>query len=95
MVNLLSLVQHFLIILLRYQWIVISSMDSTILSLNKWDLNVKPKGTWGRQPMGKWYKAYNWSLLGWEFDNCTMLQGTHGGKFDMAAIEENAENLEN
>ena len=44
-----------------------------------------------RQPMGKWYKAY----MGWKFDNCTMLQGTHGGKFDVAAIEENAENLEN
>ena len=36
-----------------------------------------------------------WSSLGWKFDNCTMLQGTHGGKFDVAAIKESAENLEN
>ena len=70
-------------------------MDSAIHSLNKWDLSVKPKGTWGLgNPWGSGIK-HILSSLGWKFDNCTMLQGTHGGKFDMAAIEENGENLEN
>ena len=52
------------------------------------------RGHGAGNPCGSGIKRI-WSLLGWEFDNCTMLQGTHGGKFDMAAIEENAENLEN
>ena len=34
-----------------------------------------------------------WSSLGWDFNNCTMPQGTHGGKFDVAASVENVEIL--
>ena len=34
-----------------------------------------------------------WSSLGWDFDNCTIPQGIHGGKFVVAASVENVKIL--
>ena len=34
-----------------------------------------------------------WSSLGWDFNNCTISQGTHGGKFVVAAGVENVKIL--